>query len=380
MSQSTHTRWSRWAAVASLWLGLQLPASAEEVVRVELSRYRFEPERIELPLGERVRLLLTSTDVDHGFAVPELGLSVRVPAGAEAVVVELTPDRVGTFEVSCSEFCGSGHAQMRGAIVVHGDGSAGEGEPATAVVEADRNVINVPTTLALERGGFAFRVTHRFARPLGAGDFGSLLEDFFGLDGGAQIGLELAYAPFDANQLGVYRTSDRTISLYDRHRWVDPSDGVVGLSLEVGVEGRNNFRVDYSPTVAMIVSRRAASWLDVYAVPRLVWNARLDDASSTPAADEDGRHTAVLGLGVRALLTTSVALVAEASPRLAGFDGRRGEGSNDLHLSFGIEKLVGGHAFQLNFSNDLGTTPAQVARGQQGADDWFIGFNISRRF
>jgi len=41
---------------------------------------------------------------------------------------------------------------------------------------------------------------------------------------------------------------------------------------------------------------------------------------------------------------------------------------------------VGGHAFQLNFSNDLGTTPAQTARGQQGSDDWFIGFNISRKF
>jgi hypothetical protein len=48
-------------------------------------------------------------------------------------------------------------------------------------------------------------------------------------------------------------------------------------------------------------------------------------------------------------------------------------------MTFGIEKRAGGHSFQLNFSNDLGTTPAQVARGQQ-LDGWFIGFNISRKF
>jgi hypothetical protein len=32
------------------------------------------------------------------------------------------------------------------------------------------------------------------------------------------------------------------------------------------------------------------------------------------------------------------------------------------------------------FSNTLGTTPAQVVRGQQGVRDWFIGFNLTRKF
>jgi hypothetical protein len=45
-----------------------------------------------------------------------------------------------------------------------------------------------------------------------------------------------------------------------------------------------------------------------------------------------------------------------------------------------VEWRVGGHAFQINFSNTLGTTPAQVARGQQGLEDWFIGFNLTRKF
>ena len=45
-----------------------------------------------------------------------------------------------------------------------------------------------------------------------------------------------------------------------------------------------------------------------------------------------------------------------------------------------FDKRYGGHVFQFNVSNALGTTMRQVARGGQGYDDWFVGFNLSRRF
>ena len=48
--------------------------------------------------------------------------------------------------------------------------------------------------------------------------------------------------------------------------------------------------------------------------------------------------------------------------------------------SFGIEKRAGGHVFQLNFSNGFGTTMGQLARGGTGSEDWYLGFNISRKF
>jgi hypothetical protein len=47
---------------------------------------------------------------------------------------------------------------------------------------------------------------------------------------------------------------------------------------------------------------------------------------------------------------------------------------------FAIEKRQGGHAFQLNFSNGFGTTMGQLARGGFNNDDWYLGFNISRKF
>ncbi len=36
--------------------------------------------------------------------------------------------------------------------------------------------------------------------------------------------------------------------------------------------------------------------------------------------------------------------------------------------------------FQLNFSNGFGTTLAQVARGASSNNDWYLGFNLSRKF
>ena len=66
-------------------------------------------------------------------------------------------------------------------------------------------------------------------------------------------------------------------------------------------------------------------------------------------------------------------LVAEAAPRVSGYD------PGSTHVSLGVEMRAGGHAFQLNFSRGLATTMGQVARGGS-EDDWFIGFNISRKF
>src|SRR5688500_8715235 len=57
------------------------------------------------------------------------------------------------------------------------------------LAQPDFTVVTLPTTLRVPRYKSAFRVTHRFGRPLGAGDFGDLVGDLFGMDNGAVIGL-----------------------------------------------------------------------------------------------------------------------------------------------------------------------------------------------
>ncbi|MFI5076736.1 MAG: hypothetical protein ACHQRO_05305, partial [Vicinamibacteria bacterium] len=77
--------------------------------------------------------------------------------------------------------------------------------------QPDFTLINLPTGLRLPKWKSAFRVTHRFTRPLGEGDFGDLASDFFGLDSGAIIGLEFRIGVAPGTQVGIHRTNDRTI-------------------------------------------------------------------------------------------------------------------------------------------------------------------------
>lgn len=236
--------------------------------------------------------------------------------------------------------------------------------------QPDFTLVNLPTTLRLPRHKSAFRVTHRFARPLGAGDFGSLLEDFFGLDSGAQIGLEYRFGLFSGTQVGIHRTSDRTIEFfgqYDLLRSTEARD--YGLALVGSVEGTNNFRDSYTPGVGLAMSYHLGRHGAVYATP--MW---LNNTNPLPGELADDNDTFNVGIGARIRIRPTVYVVGEYVPRAAGFKPR------DHQASFAIEKRVGGHSFQLNFNNGFGTTWGQISRGGTSNNDWYLGFNISRKF
>lgn len=356
--------------------------SAERVFIVTASRYEFVPDLLEVDVGDRVRIALQSDDVSHGFSIEGYGIDVTLPATGEAVLVELVADRPGTFEFTCSDYCGVGHADMRGRLVVREAPSPGIEARRPQIVDRERveridtdyTVVNIPTTLELPRHQLAFWVTHRFARPLGEGSFGDLAQDLFALDGGAQIGLGLRFGVTSAAQVAFYRTSDRTLQIFGQYRIAQQDEAPFGLALSASVEGLNNFSESYSPAFSAILSRRLGDRVALYAAPAWVGNTNLSDVENA------GDDTVVLGVGARLRLSERVYVVGEFSPRLAGFDQLPSGRTSVALASFGVELRYGGHLFQLNVSNDLATTPAQLARGQRGPDGWFLGFNISRKF
>ena len=95
-----------------------------------------------------------------------------------------------------------------------------------SVVQPDFTLVNLPTTLRLPNHKSAFRVTHRFGRSLTRGSFGQAAETFFGIDDGAQIGLEYRYAIMRGLQAGIYRTSDKTIEFFGQYDWIQQSEAV----------------------------------------------------------------------------------------------------------------------------------------------------------
>jgi cytochrome c oxidase subunit 2 len=70
-----------------------------------------------LPLGRNVEFELVSVDVIHSFWVPEMGQKQDlVPGTVQRLVI--TPTRLGTFPIICTELCGLGHSTMRSTVRV----------------------------------------------------------------------------------------------------------------------------------------------------------------------------------------------------------------------------------------------------------------------
>ena len=233
-------------------------------------------------------------------------------------------------------------------------------------VEPDFTLVNLPTTLRLPLHKSNFHLTHRFQGNLRDGTFGHQLSNLFGLDNGAAIGFEYRFAVMKHVQAAAYRTNiDRETEFYAK---VDPiaqsASMPLSISAIVSVEGANNFRRDRSPALGAAISRKIAEAGELYATPMWVHNTAIGAVT---------RETGFVGLGGRIHVRRNMYLVGEVSPRTGGY------APGPAEYSFALEGRVGYHVFQVNFSNTVGTTFAQTARG--GApNSLFLGFNLARKF
>jgi hypothetical protein len=233
--------------------------------------------------------------------------------------------------------------------------------------EPDFTLINLPTTLRLPRYKSNFRLTHRFNGNLRDGTFSDQASNLFSLDTGAAIGFEYRFAIATHVQLAAYRSNiNRETQFYAK---LDPiaqhASMPVSISGLVSVEGGNNFRKEHVPAFGAVVSRKVGEIAAVYATPFWVHHSAIGSGTD--------RETAFLGIGGRAHVRPAMYLVAEVSPRLGGY----APGSPEF--SVGLEGRVGGHVFQLNFSNTQGTTFLQTARGGF-PNSLYLGFNLARKF
>lgn len=95
------------------------PTDAAKVKEFKITarQFSFEPGIIEVNEGDKVRLVITSMDIPHGFSITEYGINKRLDVGKPATI-EFTADKKGTFTAFCSVFCGSGHGNMKGKLIV----------------------------------------------------------------------------------------------------------------------------------------------------------------------------------------------------------------------------------------------------------------------
>ena len=91
----------------------------QNVVAVDViaKKWEFTPSTITVQKGDVVRLSIESVDVEHGISIPEFGVSQTLSPG-KTEIVEFTADKSGSFSFFCNVFCGSGHSEMKGTLIV----------------------------------------------------------------------------------------------------------------------------------------------------------------------------------------------------------------------------------------------------------------------
>src|SRR5205814_4942172 len=134
----------------------------------------------------------------------------------------------------------------------------------------------------------------------------------FGLDNGANIGLEFRIGVMKHLEAVVQRTSlAKTIQFSAKYDgWHQTATLPVGLSVIVSIEGENNFhdtdggnKANYAPAIGAVLSRTVGDRLAVYATPMWVHNTGTGSATTA--------NTGFIGLGGRLRLSKSAFFVLE---------------------------------------------------------------------
>ena len=89
----------------------------ERVIKIIAKKFVFVPSEIHVKQGETVLLQFTAPEVPMGFSLPDFALRTDILPGKVATL-RLTPDKTGSFDFLCDLFCGSGHEEMNGKLIV----------------------------------------------------------------------------------------------------------------------------------------------------------------------------------------------------------------------------------------------------------------------
>ncbi len=94
-----------------------MPSGESVKITVVAKNWEFEPSVITVKEGQTLDMQIISIDVEHGFSLPDFGINKTLKPG-QVEVFSFVADKKGTFSFTCSVFCGEGHRQMTGTLIV----------------------------------------------------------------------------------------------------------------------------------------------------------------------------------------------------------------------------------------------------------------------
>jgi cytochrome c oxidase subunit 2 len=96
----------------------EAPAPRQVTVEMTAKRFAFLPEQVEVAEGDEVTIDVRSADGTHGIEIGKLKVKKTIPRGGEVVTLSFTAPAPGRYAITCSEYCGRGHDDMRSVLVV----------------------------------------------------------------------------------------------------------------------------------------------------------------------------------------------------------------------------------------------------------------------
>ncbi len=310
------------------------PAGVQTEIKIVANRYRFEPSKISVRKGTRVKLAITALDTDHGIAISQFGIDRRVKKGSTEII-EFSPDKAGKFVFSCSVFCGDGHADMTGELLVTDSPPVAQQqtstsalkvafdakEPGIAYVEIngekiridtnsktytsleaqttvtssvqtvseneskphwttepfDYQLVNVPTPKRIPKHALNVHFSHRFSEPIN--DSG--IDKLFGLDSfsvsslGFSFGItDRLYAKASRSPVCETRNFCKTIEVGLGYHILDEAgDSPLALSTYASVEGNDNFTDNFTFNLQAMLTRSLTRHLDLFFSPAIHFNS-----------------------------------------------------------------------------------------------------------
>ena len=87
------------------------------VINMTSKQWEYDPSEIRVKEGQQLLLRIKSTDVPHGFVIEEYRINAFLTPG-ETVEVKFTANKAGEYIYFCNLFCGTGHPNHKGKLIV----------------------------------------------------------------------------------------------------------------------------------------------------------------------------------------------------------------------------------------------------------------------
>ncbi len=95
----------------------QATSSGYHEFTMTVKNFECDPGVITVKKGQKVRLIITSTDRELGIKLDPFDINQDLPMG-DPTTIEFTAGKAGAFEFKCSMNCGKGHGKLKGKLVV----------------------------------------------------------------------------------------------------------------------------------------------------------------------------------------------------------------------------------------------------------------------